>query len=37
MNSKKTKTSGRSIWVMVALALLAGLFALWFVQGRQDT
>ena len=36
MDQKETKSSGRSIWMMIAVALLASLFAFWFIRGRQE-
>jgi hypothetical protein len=35
MDREETKSSGRSLWMMIGVALLATLFAFWFVRGRR--
>lgn len=35
MDREETKSDGRPIWMMLGVALLATLFAFWFVRGRR--
>jgi len=37
MGKGKKKSSGRSIWIVVSVALIASLFGFWFIRGRNET
>jgi hypothetical protein len=37
MGKGKKKSTARSIWIVVAVALIASLFGFWFIRGRNET
>ena len=37
MGKSKRKSTARSIWIVVSVALLASLFGFWFLRGRNET
>jgi len=35
MDREETTSRGRSIWMMIGVAILSTLFVFWFVRGRH--
>jgi hypothetical protein len=36
MGKGKKKSTARSIWIVLSVALVAGLFGFWFIRGRNE-